>query len=283
MSSNATILTTVAGVSACSLLLITLFRKRESQQDITKTTDIDCITPEDVVKVFDTLFLHMQSACAKLSAEIQKIQMSGQMIPEPQLRQILRGEFERGLLTIQSKVFEENNVDECCLEEATWEFMKEGDKYPAVKKAVERFQKLYENVSGESIVGIIPGSEGDLTVAKVLTDTPEDEILSKEKLGVAAKVYFDALTEAMRTIVKKHAAQGTNLADPALAHQLQMQFAMVANDAGEEALMKEGVSLDSFRKSIDAHKDCPETARNLMFLQMKQQQDLMAMGVPSMG
>jgi len=208
--------------------------------------------------------------------------MSGQMIPEAQLRELLRAEFERALLAKQDMIFQGSDVDESCLEEATWEFLKEGDKYPKVKKAVERFQKLYENVSGVSVVGLRPDGTRDLPVARAVTGVNSDAILSKETLQTVAKVYFDALTDTMRTIVSKIKAQGLSLSDPAVAQQLQMQFAMVANDAGEESLKMEGVSLDAFRKSIEAHRDDPEVGRTLAMLQMKQQQELVAMGVAPM-
>ena len=42
--------------------------------------------------------------------------------------------------------YEDNDVDADCLE------------YPKVKRAVERFQKLYESISGEDVVGWTPKS-----------------------------------------------------------------------------------------------------------------------------
>mmetsp|Transcript_52235 Transcript_52235/g.62916 ORF Transcript_52235/g.62916 Transcript_52235/m.62916 type:complete len:294 (+) Transcript_52235:119-1000(+) len=293
MSNNATYLASIAGISVCSLILMKslIFRKKEPEQQLTKITDIDddeadetsYITPEDVIKIFDALFVQMQGVLQQLSAQIQQIQMSGQMIPEPQLRQLLKGEFERALLVKQGQVFDENDVDESCLEEATWEFMDEGDKYPKVKKAVERFQKLYESVSGESIVGVRPGSNRDdeICVSRAAGEA-EDAILSKDKLQHIAKIYFSALTETMRAIVGKLKEQGLNLNDPSVAQQLQMQFAMVANDAGEEALKRQGVSQKSFRDSIQAHSNDPEVGRTLAVLQMQQQQELVAMGVSPM-
>merc|ERR1719223_2351055 len=57
----------------------------------------DCIAEDDVCAIFDQLFVQMQSVLAQLSQQIQQIQMSGQSIPEPQLRQLLRQEFDRAL------------------------------------------------------------------------------------------------------------------------------------------------------------------------------------------
>jgi hypothetical protein len=60
-----------------------------------------------------------------------------------------------------------------------------------------------------------------------------------------------------------------------------MEFAGSANEAGEEALEKEGITLDTFRAAIEKHSSSPAVGRTLTMLQMKQQQELMALGVPS--
>jgi len=226
----------------------------------------EMIKPEDVAKIFDALFVQMQGVLSQLGQQIQQIQMSGQQIPEQQLRQLLKGEFERALTAYQGKVFEENDVDEDCLEEATWEFLANSDKYPQVKKSVERFQRLYESVSGESVVS---------------NNTPV-ETLTKEKLLEAAEVYFDALTKAMCTVVEKFKEKGSNLHDRAVVQQIQMQFASAANDAGEKALENIGITQDTFKKSVEKHASDPEVGRKLATLQMKQQKELIAMGLPAM-
>ena len=243
----------------------------------------DCITEDDVCAIFDQLFVQMQSVLAQLSQQIQQIQMSGQSIPEPQLRQLLRQEFDRALTSIQGKVFEENDVDEDCLQEATWEMLGEPEKYPKAKKAVERFQKLYENVTGEKVVGRRPGGGGgedDKEAAKAIEAAVAD--ISEEKLLRAAEIYFDALTGAMAAIVKRLKDEGKDLRNPSVAQQLQMEFAGSANETGEEALEKEGITLDTFRAAIEKHSSSPAVGRTLTMLQMKQQQELMALGVPSM-
>ena len=243
----------------------------------------DCITEDDVCAIFDQLFVQMQSVLAQLSQQIQQIQMSGQSIPEPQLRQLLRQEFDRALTSIQGKVFEENDVDEDCLQEATWEMLGEPEKYPKAKKAVERFQKLYENVTGEKVVGRRPGGGGgedDKEAAKAIEAAVAD--ISEEKLLRAAEIYFDALTGAMASIVKRLKDEGKDLRNPSVAQQLQMEFAGSANEAGEEALEKEGITLDTFRAAIEKHSSSPAVGRTLTMLQMKQQQELMALGVLSM-
>jgi len=240
----------------------------------------DCITEDDICAIFDQLFVQMQSVLAQLSQQIQQIQMSGQSIPEPQLRQLLRQEFDRALASIQGKVFEEHDVDEDCVQEATWEMLGEPDKYPKAKKAVERFQKLYENVTGEKIVGKRPGGGDDKEAVKAIEAAVAD--ISQEKLLGAAEIYFDALTEAMSSIVKKLKAEGKDMRNPSVAQQLQMEFASHANEAGESALEKEGITLETFRAAIEKYSSSPEVGRTLTMLQMKQQQELMALGVPAM-
>lgn len=231
----------------------------------------DFITEDVVVSVFDGLFVHMQGVLSQLGQQIQQIQMSGQTIPEKQLRQLLKAEFERALLAHQSKVYEANNVDEECLEQATWEMLADESKVKA-RKAVERFQKLYERVTGETVTG------GGGAAAS----SSSDEVLTQQKLLAAAQVYFDALTASMAAVVQTYKDKGANLFDPTVAQQLQMEFGKEANDAGEKALTNMGVTQDVFKRSIEKHANNPEVARALAMLQMKQQQALMAMGVPAM-
>ena len=219
----------------------------------------------------------MQSVLAQLSAQLQQLQMAGQVLPEAKVRELLKGEFERALLAKQKVVFEEHDVDEECLKEAMWEFMDmEEEEYVKVKRSVERFQKLYENISGESVVGRRPGD------GKGSTSTTVTETLSKEKLLKAASVYFDALTNAMGSTVKQFKDDGKDLNDRAVVQQLHMKFASVANDAGEAALEQMDVTLSSFKSSIEKYSSDPQVGQALAMLQMKQQQQMMAMGVPSM-
>jgi hypothetical protein len=252
-----------------------------SKKNVKEITDIDdelneedYITEEDVCKVFDRLFMEMQAVLAQLSQTVQQIQMSGQHIPEKQLRQILKSEYERALLVKQKQALDEVDIDYDCFEEATWEFLDSPENYPKAKRSVERFQKLWENVSGESVVGRRPGGKGSLEEEKV-------ELLSAEKTIEAAEVYFDALTNAMGELVQSFKKEGKDLHDPSVAQQLQLEFAGAANDAGEEALKNMDISLSQFQKSIEANASNPQVGRSLGMLQMKQQQTLMAMGVPA--
>jgi hypothetical protein len=231
----------------------------------------DYITEEDVVKIFDRLFLEMQSVLQQLGAQIQQIQMSGQQIPEAQLRQLLKSEFEKALVAKQKQILEEHDVDEDCLEEATWEFLEQEAEHPKIKKAVERFQQLWENVSGESVVGKRPG--------KVSEET--EDILDPDKLIEAAEIYFSALTACMGELVEKYKAEGKDMQSPEVAQQMQMDFSSSAQDAGSEALEKQGITHRQFQKSVEAHASKLQVGRALQQLQMKQQQALMSMGVPT--
>lgn len=235
----------------------------------------DFITAEEVTKIFDRLFLEMQAVLAQLSQQVQQIQMSGQQIPEQQLRQLLKGEFERALGVKQKVILEEFDMDEDCLEEATWEFFENEEEYPKVKKAVVRFQRLWENVSGDSVAGKRPGHAGETK------ESEPTELLSAPKTIEAAEVYFNSLTEAMGDLVQGFKAEGKDLRDPKMAQELHMQFASVANEKGEESLKKMGISLSQFQKSIEANAQNPTVGRSLAMLQMKQQQTLMSMGVPT--
>jgi len=108
------------------------------------------------------------------------------------------------------------------------------------------------------------------------------ELLSPDKLVETAEVYFGSLTDAMRGLVQKYKDEGKDLTSPAVAKQLNMEFTATANDAGSQALEEIGSSLNQFQKSIEAHANKPQVGRALQMLQMKQQQELMSMGVPGM-
>lgn len=255
-----------------------LYSSQSSSGDIAEIDDMneaDFITSDEVTKIFERLFIEMQGVLAQLSQTVQQIQMSGQHIPEQQLRQLLKSEFERALMAKQQQILEEYDMDEDCLEEATWEFLENEEEHPKVKKAVERFQKLWENVSGESVVGRRPGRDGESKEAEPV------ELLSASRTVESAEVYFDALTNAMGDLVQGFKSQGKNLGDPSVAQDLHMQFASVANDKGEDALKSMGITLPQFQKSIEANAANPTVGRSLAMLQMKQQQALIAMGVPT--
>ena len=229
------------------------------------------ITGDDVCKVFDRLFMEMQAVLAQLSHTVQQIQQSGQVIPEQQLRQLLITEYERALTVKTKQALDEADMDDDCFEEATWEFLDKENEYPKVKKSVERFQKLWENVSGENVVGKRKGG--------VQKEEEVVEILPAEKTIEVAEVYFDALTTTMGDLAAKFKEDGKDLRDPQVAQQLQMEFSGLANDKGEEALKELGISQLQFQKSIEANASDPQVGRALAMLQMKQQQALASLGV----
>ncbi len=278
-SGNAVLL---AAAGSAALLLAASTLLKPNPNNSTDVDPEDCIQPEDVIAIFDDLFIHMQSVLAQLSQQIQQIQMAGQSIPEAQLRQILKGEFERSLKAKQSSIFEKHDVDEDCVREATWEFMQMaangegGEEVQKVKKSVERFQKLYENVSGEKIVGRLPGDGKNSSVEELVVD------ISKEQLITAAKIYFAALTNCMGNIVADAKSSGKDLTDASVAQEMQMEFAEKVNVAGEEALKSKGLSTDDFKAAIEKYSNDPLVGRTLHMLQLQQQQELMAMGVPTM-
>ena len=280
--SGNTVLLAAAGSTALLLAATALLTPPKASIEPDELDPDEFIQPDDVVAIFDDLFVHMQSVLAQLSQQIQQIQMAGQSIPEAQLRQILKGEFERSLKAKQTSVFEKHDIDEDCLREATWEFMEKaangegGDEIAKVKKSVERFQKLYENISGEKVVGRLPGDDKGSSSTQVIVS------ITKEELITAAQIYFDALTTTMGNIVAEAKTAGKNLNDAAVAQSIQMEFAEKVNDAGEEALKGLGLSTDDFKAAIEKYSSDPQVGRHLQMLQIKQQQELMAMGVPTM-
>jgi hypothetical protein len=242
--------------------------------------DDDCITADEVVQVMDRLFLEMQAVLAALMQQVQAIQMSGTTVPEKQLRGLLRGEMERALLVKQALVVEAMDMDYECLEQATWEFLEQDEEHPAVKKAVERFQRFWEHATGEPVVGWRP--KGSKSAAPGGAGRKEPYVLlDPEPLIAVAERYFSSLTDCMREIVEAFKEQGKNLQDAGVQQELNMLFAQQASDAGETALEQQGVTLEQFEASIKAHANTPAVARALSMLQMKQQQDLMAIGATS--
>ena len=269
-------------IGSAALLMAAAAATLYGQNNITPTIaeiddedESDFITADEVVKLFDRLFMEMQAVLAQLSQQIQAMSMQGQQIPEPQIRQILKGEFERALDAKQKQVLAEYDMDEDCLEEAVWEFLENEQEFPKVKKSVERFQRLWENISGESVVGKRPGQVGESKEAELI------ELLSATQTIEAAEVYFDALTNAMGDLVGSFKSQGKDLQSPPVAQELHMEFAKVANDKGEEALAAMGIKLAQFQKSIEANASNPTVGRSLAALQMRQQQAIMSMGVPA--
>lgn len=209
--------------------------------------------------------------------------MSGQVIPEKQLRSLLKSEFDRALLQLQAQVLEEADVDYDCFEEATWEFYKDeggGGNNGKVKRAVERFQALYESVSGVDCKGWYPDKEKD-----GCTDDNDGEKkeLSPEELVEAAALYFDKITETMISIANNYKSRGQDLKDPQTSQQYQIEASTDANEIAEKALLEgKGIKMSEFRAAIDKYGKVPSVGQALQMMQLKQQQELMAAGIPMM-
>jgi hypothetical protein len=228
--------------------------------------DGDFIAEVDVCAIFEKIFLELQRTFGQLMTQVQALQMQGQTIPEGQLKGLIRQELERALLAKQSAIIEAAGIDADCLEEAVWEFLEDGNE--SVKFAVERVQKVWQNATGEAVLGWRPGKAAIV-----------EEPLSAEKTIEAAEVYFNALTETMRTLVAQFKSDGKDLQSPAVQRELNAEFAKAANDAGEEALndLEGGVTQTQFEASVQEHGQNPEVGRALAMMQMKQQQEFASM------
>jgi len=212
----------------------------------------------------------MQEVLQNLMRQVQALQMQGKMIPEKQLQGMIRNELERALTAKQKILLEQADMDEDCLEEATWEFLEKEKEYPKVKIAVDRFQKMWENATGEQVSGWRPGMPA--------TGVNAEDLLNAERTIEIAEKYFSSLTELMRTIVNNYKKEGKSLNDPAVQQQLNMEFAQNATGTGEACLQQQGLTLAIFEASVKAHQDNPTVGRALGMLQMRQQQELMAIG-----
>jgi hypothetical protein len=263
-----------SSVVLAAAALSTIF-SRSHKPGITEIADDeeDVITQDLVCKIFDRLFLEMQAVVVQLSQQVQQIQMTGQHIPEAQLRKLLTAEFDRALASRQGQVFQDHDVDVDCIEEATWEFVAMEDA--RVVRAVERFQNLYESISGKSVVGRRPG---------VKVEELEVKVLDPQKTIEAATVYFNALTDVMKQVASEFQSEGKDLQNPAVANAFQQKFASLANDAGDQALEGIGLTLKDFQASVESNSQNPQVARSLTMLQVQQQRELMELGLmpPSM-
>ena len=235
-----------------------------------RNADEDYITPEEVTKIFDRLFMESQAIFSQLMQQIQQIQMAGQKIPEAQLQALFKQELERALATRQKMVLDEYDMDYECLEEATWEFLQEEEKYPQVKRSIDRFQKFWESTTGEPVTG---WRKGQAPAAQA----PPEEPLAAPETVQAAETYFAGITEAMRSLVQEYRAAGKDLQQAATANALHLDFAQRANPAGEAALETLGISMAKFEASVKAHAKNESVVKAMAMMQMRQQQELSSM------
>jgi len=277
MGSNSTaILVTGAALLAASVglgYMSTLSADKDNAIEEIEELDADVvddgeefITEQDVCQIFEKLFLVLQQTFGGLMQQVQQLQMAGQMIPEDQLQGLIRQELERALVAKQSAIVKAAGIDQDCLEEAVWEFLEQEN--PKVKASVERFQKVWQNATGESVVGWRPNGKGTVK---------EEEILEAARTVQVAEVYFSALTLCMKKLVEEYKGEGKDLKNPGIQQELNMDFARAANDAGEKSLNEIGITQTQFEASVKAHSSNETVGRALGMLQMKQQQDLMAL------
>jgi hypothetical protein len=236
--------------------------------EIDDDDDVDYITEQDVVKVFDKLFLEMQNLMSSIAQQLQQMKMMGHEFPESQLRGLLKSELTRNLSVKQQVVLEQYNMDYSCLEEATWEFLEQEHEYPKARRAVERFQQLWSSVTDDDVVGWRPSGVKKQKV----------EILTTAVTIQCAVAYFAALTDAMKTLFAKYKTEGKDMKNQAVLQELNIEFAHMTDDVGEETLASLGATVKQFEASVKAHTDDPEVGRALAELQMQQQRDFANLG-----
>uniref|UniRef100_A0A7S3P9I1 Uncharacterized protein n=1 Tax=Amphora coffeiformis TaxID=265554 RepID=A0A7S3P9I1_9STRA len=282
MASSTTTAALVTGSLLVAAGLYMGFTKKGSDRSSSTTRDLvdiddmnnadeDFITPEEVTKIFDRLFMELQGIFSQLMQQIQQIQMAGQKIPEAQLQALLKQELERALAARQKMVLDEYDMDYECLEEATWEFLEDEEKYPQVKRSIDRFQKFWESTTGQPVAGWRKGQSTNKELA------PPEEPLSAQETVEAAEKYFDGITEAMRSLVNEYREAGKDLQQPAVANALHLDFAQRANPAGESALESLGISMAKFEASVKEHGKNENVAKAMAMMQMRQQQELQSM------
>lgn len=265
--SNTAVLATGATLLAASLGLAYMTMNaagntQSASRELVDIEDEDCITEDDVVEVFDKIFLEVQNRFTQVMTQIQAYQMRGQSIPEAQLQMLIKGEMEGVIVAKQPALVESKGMDMDCFQEATWEFM---ETSPKVIKCVERLQKLWQNATGEPVVGWRPGKSVQKTV---------EPLLSPEKTIEAAEVYFSSLTVLMKSVITQYKADGKDLQNPAVQQALNTEFARASSDRSEEALEQMGVSLSQFEESVKSHQNNPDVARALAMINMRHQQEL---------
>jgi hypothetical protein len=232
--------------------------------DDEKGDEEEFIAEADVCHVFDKLFLIVQQTLSGIMQQVQQLQMVGQRIPEAQLQGLIRQELERAIVARQAAIIDAAGMDPECFEQAVWEFLEDPEKNVKAKNAVERFQKAWQNATGENVVGWRPGQK-----------PKEVELLSADRTVQVAELYFNGLTDCMRNVIRQYKSDGKDLTNPQVQHELNLDFARSATDAGEAALAQVDVTLDQFQNSVSSHAENPTVGRALAALQQKQQMDLM--------
>ena len=254
---------------------------------IRKKQDDEFITADEVVKIWDRLFLETQQVVASTAQQIQPLIQMG-AIPESQARNIIANSIIELLPTSQTKVCNEFGVDYDCLEEATWEFIEDGDQ--KVQKAVERFQSLFANFAGNrEFVGKRPSKidrrkEPSPTAfaergATDIDDLDTERTLSADELIQAAQAFFNAATAAAKIVTDNAKANNVNLQDPAEAQALVQELGTVTESLTEKALKEFGLTTTSFQTTISAQAQNPKIGRALLMVQQEHMMAMESMGL----
>lgn len=236
-----------------------------SLTDIEDEDEGDFITEEEVVQIFDKLFLEAQNKIAEIMGQIQKMKMIGQNIPDAQIQMFMRQELEESISKKQKALTAQAGIDDICLEEAVWEFIEKGSS--KVKTTVERLQRLWQTTTGESVVGWRPGVQQAV-----------EDILSPAETIDAAKVYYDSITAAIKGVVLEYKQSGKDLQSPSVQQDLNLDIAQATTPAAETGLAKVNISQSQFEASVKEHMNNPKVAQALTVLQMQQTREIQGVG-----
>jgi hypothetical protein len=227
----------------------------------------DFITEDDIIDVFDKIFLEAQNKTALIMQQLQQLQRMGNTLPEAQVQAVLHQTLSEAIQTTHMAALDAAGIDEDCFEQAVWEFVVD-DQNRTVIAAVERLQRLWQSTTGEPVVGWTPGRT---------METPD--ILDPGETIEAARVYYDALTNGIKDVVLQFRADGKNLQSPTIQQELNMAIGTTGGKVAEEALLSINVTQVQFEASVKAHSDNENVARALTMLSMKQQQELQSIGI----
>lgn len=276
-SNNTAVLATGAALLAIGVGLLTMGSSSKSNSNeltIREITDADdggdnddIITEDDVTDVFEKIFLEAQNKTAIVMQQVQQLQRMGNTLPEGQIQAALHETLTSAIETTQKAALEAAGIDEDCFEEAVWEFVVD-DKNRKVITAVERLQRLWQSTTGEPVVGWTPGRTMAIP-----------DVLSPQETIVVAHEYYTALTNAIKSVVLKFQNNGHNMQSPSVQQELNMAAGTIGAQLAEEALQNMNVTQVQFEASVKAHSDNEDVARAITMLNLKQRQELQAIGL----
>ena len=268
---------------------------------VRKKQDDEFITADEVVKLWDQLYVEAQHIASAMFQQLQQLIQVG-AIPESQAGNFIANAILESLPKLQTKVCNEFGVEYDCWEEATWEFVNEGDV--KVQKAVERFQSLFAHFTGNrefigkrpthqtstgaSTTTTLPPTANSTertypTAPNVMTEMDDIDTdptpLSAEELIMAAQAFFNAATMAAKMVTDNAKANGVDLTDPVEARGLVSELGQVTESLTEEALESFGLTTATFQETIAAQAQNPKIGRALMIVQHQHTMALQAMGL----